>query len=284
MYILWNVYVEYVIHVGRGGANLKSFFYNLCPIHNTIKYVEQFRSNTCKACNADVWNLIPSNRSFVRDLTILWKESFGISKLVVLWYLLISKRALELGLQFRGSFIPPVSLDCSWSLCKALKVLEILTIVSPLGARWLGFLWTCFIRAIWRTHLSSARRKQKVELFFIGGPKKIHFRDKQRARCQTVCSIFGIVMEKEIQSLRLQLEQIDQENKRLRDLLVNMSKDNSVVKSTYVQYNYSYNAPIDMIEETRILILVRPRAVLTRAWTMDSRWQTPVLWTGVCSW
>lgn len=38
-----------------------------------------------------------------------------------------------------------------------------------------------------------------------------------------------IVMEKEIQSLRLQLEQIDQENKRLRDLLVNMSKDNSVV-------------------------------------------------------
>lgn len=70
-------------------------------------------------------------------------------------------------------------------------------------------------------------------------------------------------MEKEIQSLRLQLEQIDQENKRLRDLLVNMSKDNSVVKSTYVQYNYSYNAP--MIEETRILILVRPRAVLTRA-------------------
>lgn len=72
-------------------------------------------------------------------------------------------------------------------------------------------------------------------------------------------------MEKEIQSLRLQLEQIDQENKRLRDLLVNMSKDNSVVKSTYVQYNYSYSAPIDMIEETRILILVRPRAVLTRA-------------------
>lgn len=57
-------------------------------------------------------------------------------------------------------------------------------------------------------------------------------------------------MEKEIQSLRLQLEQIDQENKRLRDLLVNMSKDNSVVKSTYVQYNYSYNAAIDMIEET----------------------------------
>lgn len=72
-------------------------------------------------------------------------------------------------------------------------------------------------------------------------------------------------MEKEIQSLRLQLEQIDKENKRLRDLLVNMSKDNSVVKSTYVQYNYSYNAAIDMIEETRILILVRPRAVLTRA-------------------
>lgn len=72
-------------------------------------------------------------------------------------------------------------------------------------------------------------------------------------------------MEKEIQSLRLQLEQIDQENKRLRDLLVNMSKDNSVVKLTYVQYNCSYNAPIDMIEETRILILVRPRAVLTRA-------------------
>lgn len=233
-----------------------------------------FRSNTCKACNADVWNLIPSNRSFVRDLTILWKESFGISKLVVLWYLLISKRALELGLQFRGSFIPPVSLtlDCSWSLCKALKVLEILTIVFPLGARWLGFLWTCFIRAIWRTHLSSARRKQKVELFFIGGPKKIHFRDKQRARCQTVCSIFGIVMEKEIQSLRLQLEQIDQENKRLRDLLVNMSKDNSVVM---------YNTIIltMLLEETRILILVRQELEL---WTVRDKLK--FYERGVCSW
>lgn len=88
--------------------------------------------------------------------------------------------------------------------------------------------------------------------------------------------IFGIVMEKEIQSLRLQLEQIDQENKRLRDLLVNMSKDNSVVKSTYVQYNYSYNAPIDMIEETRILILVRPRAVLKQElelWTVGDKLQ-----------
>lgn len=162
---------------------------------NPINFSNQRRIYmlTCKACNADVWNLIPSNRSFVKDLTILWKESFGISKFVVRWYLLISKRALELGLQFRGSFIPPVSLDCNWSLCKALKVLEILTIVFPLGA---SFLWTCFKRAIWSTHLSSARRKQKVELFCIGGPKKIHFRDKQRARCQTVCSIFGLEWKK----------------------------------------------------------------------------------------
>lgn len=178
---------------------------------------------TCKACNADVWNLIPSNRSFVKDLTILWKESFGISKFVVRWYLLISKRALELGLQFRGSFIPPVSLDCNWSLCKALKVLEILTIVFPLGAR-LGFLWTCFKRAIWSTHLSSARRKQKVNSSVSEGRRRFI------SVINNVCDVrlrFG--MEKEIQSLRLQLQQKDQENKRLRDLLVNMSKENSVV-------------------------------------------------------
>lgn len=79
-------------------------------------------------------------------------------------------------------------------------------------------------------------------------------------------------MEKEIQSLRLQLEQIDQENKRLRDLLVNMSKDNSVVM---------YNTFIltMLLEETRILILVRQELEL---WTVRDKLK--FYERGVCSW
>lgn len=79
-------------------------------------------------------------------------------------------------------------------------------------------------------------------------------------------------MEKEIQSLRLQLEQIDQENKRLRDILVNMSKDNSVVM---------YNTIIltMLLEETRILILVRQELEL---WTVRDKLK--FYERGVCSW
>lgn len=60
-------------------------------------------------------------------------------------------------------------------------------------------------------------------------------------------------MEKEIQSLRLQLEQIDQENKRLRDLLKIQDTDLHVVNDTLEPRSSLSNAEIGRYSRQLIL-------------------------------